>query len=207
MKKVLVALTAAIAAGVLGMTASAERMTEAPVTFSGIDENGQVTSLVMDGFSIDSVVGLKGEGAVPMYLNRINFDFKTNSVGALPELVMTCFDQNGMPLSTLDFDHTKGYIDVPDLTAMVEISAKTPDTESNSYFYCEYMNVYSYDGRASGIHELLLPVYESVGWYAPVTVYDNDKNAVTISPFLVKNTKCLEYIACMLSIIVSCAFQ
>lgn len=70
--------------------------------------------------------------------------------------------------------------DVPDVTASIEIGTAYPASWTNTYHYCKYINVYADDGRALGIHEMLLPVYEKCGWHGPVQMYALDGRSINV---------------------------
>ena len=69
---------------------------------------------------------------------------------------------------------------IPDVAATLEVGTSYPGSWSNTYYYCKYMNVHSDDGRALGIHDMLLPVYENCGWHGPVTMYALDGRATEV---------------------------
>ena len=109
--------------------------------------------------------------------------------GTSIELAYHLFDASGNPLGTkydtlsasdLSSGETCITLIVPDVTASVEIAAKNPYSWSNTYYYCKYRNVYSSDGRALAIHDLLLPVYESVGWHGDVYMYSSGGDMIMV---------------------------
>jgi hypothetical protein len=71
-------------------------------------------------------------------------------------------------------------IGAPMETASVEFEAKNPGSWNNSYYYCRYENVYADDGRVMGVHDLLVPNYELVGWHGNVELYSLDGRTIEV---------------------------
>ncbi len=175
MKKKLTLLFITIFAGIIifGTTVFAERMYECPVTIT----RSTGTTGTINKFEVTKVENLPGK-----YLNRIHYIFEESGTCLLDVI---CYNNQGLPIKTVDFNQYMDYIDVPDTTAMIELVDFSPEKYTNSLFYSNYINVYSADGRVMGITDLQLPIYEMVGWYSEVTMYADDGRTFKISPFQV----------------------
>lgn len=164
----------------LCLCAYAEKKEVLPVTFTTTGPH-QV-SYTIDSFEITSVENICGQN-----INRITYSVKGNNCDDLVEMVLCCYDSAGNEIEVVDFRPDYDYVDVPDTTAMLEISAKDGSQESDSYLYCKYTSVYANDGRVMEIQDLLVPLYESVGWSVPVTMYALDGRTIDISPYAVES--------------------
>lgn len=161
---------------ILCLNAFAERVKVFPLIFSTAGQ--PEASYAIDSFEIKSVESLYGQ-----HLNRISYSVEVQEGETPVEMVVHCYDSKGEPITDVEFFPDKDYIDVPDITAMIEISAKDGSQDSNSYLYCKYKNVYAEDDRVMEIHDLLVPTYESVGWSRPVTMYSLDGRTLEVSPY------------------------
>ena len=182
MKKLILAISTIflVLFGAMTISASAARYTSLPITMNQY-RSGVTSMFTMTDF--DVYVSLN---ETPKYTKStsiyITGDFNQGSSMALS---FYCYDASGNHLKTFTKtmyasdletyeDGSKGFytsFDSPDVTASIEVGTSYPGSWTNTYHYCKYMNVHSADGRALGIHDLLLPVYENVGWHGPVDMY------------------------------------
>ena len=175
----------------LTATVFAERKTELQVTL--IQDSILNRQLTIRTFEVTKVENLYGQSG--KYLNRVHFNMEYNDPSGFGDLylVFMCYDAQGMPLKTVDFNSYSKYIDVPDTTAMIEITMEDPTANSQSYLYCKYVNVYAPDGRVMAVTDLQVPVYELVGWSKGVTMYAYENGGfartITVSPYDVEAYK------------------
>jgi len=188
MKKLFLAISTIflVLFGAMTISASAARYTELPITmnqsYNGFESMFTMTDFDIEVYSNDS----------PKYTNNVYgwVEGQFNK-GSNMTLVFYCYDASGNHISThtQDISYDSEYEDysyysfdfnVPDVTASVEIGTAYPGSWSNTYHYCKYMNVYADDGRALGIHDLLLPVYEKCGWHGPVWMYALDGREILV---------------------------
>lgn len=177
MKRLFLGIFAVATVSVLNASVFAQRQSECPVTFTSVDELGD-SSFTMTDFEVNSVDNLTGTGK-----SRITYSLNTSSEYIFMDMVMRCYDHNGMPLEVLDFNPQAEYTDVPELTAMLELEPKYSDESGDTYFYCKYVNVYSTDGRALGIPLLQVPLYKNVGWHEAVKLYSLDGRTIEVAPY------------------------
>ncbi|MBR3994157.1 MAG: FxLYD domain-containing protein [Clostridia bacterium] len=180
MKKFFFILTVAVVAVVSSLSVYAEKLTAGPVSFCS-DLLLDKVSFTMESFEIISVQNIPDRN-----MSRINYVLKTDLDNICVDMVVHCYNQEGTVISTLEFLPQQGYIDVPELTAMLELSAKDALENSDSFLYSKYINVYAEDGRTTTIYDLLLPLYENVGWQSGVIMYSLDGRSLEVSPFLVQ---------------------
>lgn len=154
----------------------AARKTELPVNVEGVPYNYSTYTGVIEEFQISKVEILEGQRK-----NRIYFELK--ATGSIFDFDVSCYDAMGLLLGSVSIKTYDKHMDVPDLTAMIELSAHNATEKSDTYFYCKYINVYACDGSALGIHNLLLPLYEKVGWSVGITVYNLTGDTLEISPY------------------------
>ena len=192
MKKTLISFAILLFAiiGLFSVSASAQRFTQLPITINGSSSSYTPKLFTLTDFKI---------GVVPdttqRYMNTAQVTiYGEFNKGSSLTLRFTCFDASGNHLRTInrelyqsnfikdDSGASRAYMEfpIPDVTASIEMGSATPGSWNNTYYYCKYMNVYSSDGRAMGIHDLLLPVYENCGWYGPVTMYALDGRTTEI---------------------------
>ena len=165
---------------ILSFSASAQRVYNCPVTLTQATWSGETLFTITD-ITYYYPDLLDGEN---LYKKDLSFDiyghFGTSysDTGTI-DLKLYCYDSYGNHITTENFtiDSSEGYdnsyffsLNVPDITAFVEIAPAKPTWE-NTLFHNKYENVYSTDGRVLAIPELMLPVYESVGWHGPVWLY------------------------------------
>lgn len=182
MKKVFRVLTLVFGIVILNIiSASADRMTELPITVVNDNGSAQVYYTITD-VAIESINFSSWE----KYMNDINFKIDGYFTGSAKEIPMQmlCYDAEGNYLFNYGFKIYSGrnayQFTVPDVTASVEFVAKDPAAWSNTYYYCKYKNVYSDDGRAMGVHDLLVPVYETVGWHSDVAMWTKDGKMLAV---------------------------
>ena len=160
----------------LPYNAFAARKTELPVTMK---ESAYYDSILYTR-TVSKFDIIKVENLGEHRKNRIYYDF--DSSNGYASLNLICYDAQGQWLETLKFSVYDEYIDVSDLTAIIELCAENPTMDSDSYFYCNYINVYACDGSVLAIHDLQLPLYEKVGWSEAVDVYNINGESIKISP-------------------------
>ncbi|MBR1970017.1 MAG: hypothetical protein IKA17_06645 [Clostridia bacterium] len=191
MKKLLLAISTAflVLFGITTISASAARYTTLPIMMNQY-YNNYSSSFTMSDFEI-----YVSPNETPKYTNSasvyITGEFNN---GSSMYITFYCYDASGNHIKTIDkimysadFEDYEGeepycYFDleIPDVTASIEVGASYPGSWTNTYHYCKYMNVYSDDGRALGIHDLLLPVYENSGWHGPVWMYSLDGREIEV---------------------------
>ena len=179
MKKAFFTVVVMIWVYVLQLFAFAKVVEELPVTFSSMGH--PEASYTIESFEIKSVEKLC---ALPFC--RIGYTVQAHGEGTPIELVVRCYDSLGVPIAYVEFFPDNDYIDLPDTTAMIEISAKDGNGDSKGYLYCKYKKVYAEDGRVMEVHDLLVPLYESVGWQEQVTMYSLDGRTLEVSPYEVE---------------------
>lgn len=172
----------------LSLSASAERYNYLPITMNQYNY-GSASTFTMTGFEI-----YISPSDTTLYSNSADVYIAGNfNNGSSMYLTFYCYDASGNHIKTIndtmyssDFedydDGTWCYFDleIPDVTASIEVVATYPGSWSNTYYYCNYMNVYSADGRVMAIPDLLLPVYENCGWYGPVDMYSLDGRNISV---------------------------
>ena len=194
MKKLFLAISTVflVLFSAMAISASAARYTELPIT---MNQNKQGTESM---FTLTDFYIFVEPNDTPKYTNSAYISvYGQFNKGASMDLVFYCYDASGNHLKTITQTMTSsdiGYgdccgewepdyffeLDVPDLTASIEVGTAYPGSWTNTYYYCKYMNVYSADDRALGIHDLLLPVYEKVGWHGPVRMYSLDGDEIEV---------------------------
>lgn len=179
-KKLFLVGFAILSAVLMSVSASALRMSSLPVTM----KEDVYTYIEDDSITIKSFEVTKVENLAGQYKNRIHYSLGYSENGYV-SLVMICYDASGYPVSTLDVNKYMTYIDVPDTTATIEFTIKSPEANSDTYMYCKYVNLYSYSG-AIAVTDLQVPVYKMVGWYEGVTMYAYDGRSIEVSPFQVE---------------------
>ncbi len=191
MKKLLLAISTVflVLFGITTISASAERYTSLPIVMNQY-YNGFSSSFTMTDFEI-----YVSPNETPKYTNNasvyITGEFNN---GSNMHITFYCYDASGNHIKTIDktmyssdfeeYDDGSGWcyfdFDVPDVTASIEVGASYPGSWTNTYHYCKYMNVYSDDGRALAIHDLLLSAYENCGWHGPVWMYSLDGRSIEV---------------------------
>ena len=171
------------------ISASATRYTELPVSLNHYHYGSSSTFTITD-FEI-----YISPNETPKYTNNADIYIEGFfNQGTIMDLTFYCYNASGNHLKTInqtmysydfeEYDDNRLWchfnFDIPDVTASIEVCTTYPGSWSNSYHYCKYMNVYSDDGRALGIHDLLLPVYENCGWHGPVWMYSADGREIEV---------------------------
>ena len=169
------------------ITASAERTQWMPVTMTEAGYYGDklftITQVEFEDAYLLDYSDTPYQKGVSFYIHGY-FGSDVNAKDEI-DLILYCYDSVGNHIDTEEFtvDNEYGdlyeygswqYFEVPDVTAFVEIASKNPGSWSNSLFISNYRNVWAPDGRVLGIPELMLPVYESVGWIGDVELYALD---------------------------------
>lgn len=171
------------------ISVSATRYTELPISLNH-DHFGSSSIFTMTDFEIYIY-----PNETPKYTNTASIYIEgCFNQGTRMDLTFYCYNASGNHLKTInetmysyDFEEYEDNrlwcnfnLEIPDVTASIEVCTTYPGSWSNSYYYCKYMNVYSDDGRALGIHDLLLPVYENCGWHGPVWMYSADGREIEV---------------------------
>ena len=149
-------------------TIFAERKETLPVTMIAKPRSKSSYPIRIDSFTVTKVENLAGEG-----LNRIYYDFEYDDFSSYGRVYvnLNCYDAMKNLLKTIKFYGSDKYVDVPEATATIEFIAENPPIDSQSYLYCNYVNVYAPDGRSLKITDLQVPVYKKKGWIEKVTMY------------------------------------
>ncbi len=186
MKKKIFAAICVFALAIIAFTATvfAERKTEFPVDLIHRSYSSDYVTRI-NSFEITDVENIPGK-----YLNRISYELDYTELSGSGSIYMSlrCYDEAGYPIKDLHINPYMEYIDVPDTTAMIEIMPENPTENSQTYFYCKYVNVYAPDGRILAVTDLQVPVYKLVGWSEAVTMMARDENgtfsrSIKISPY------------------------
>ena len=163
------------------------RKTELPIELVRAAYGGNEVTRI-DKFDIVSVENLPGK-----YLNRIHYELECTDVSGSGSsyMILYCYDAAGEHIKTVNIRKYNDYVDVPDTTAMIELSIEKEAENNQMYFYCEYANVYATDGRVLKVPTLQVPIYELVGWHGEVAMYAKDEagnytRSIKISPFEVE---------------------
>lgn len=180
MKRFFFVLSILILTLVIGFVVCAEGIIKEPLSFCG-DLLDDSESYIIKSFEIKSVQNMPDS-----HISRLKFIIETGTDKIDKPMLICCYNQEGVVISEAEFFPQKGYVDVPELTAMIELSAKNLSESSDSFFYSKHINVYAEDGRTTTIYDLLLPLYENVGWQSGVTMYSLDGRNLEVSPFLVQ---------------------
>ncbi len=163
----------------LSATVFAERKRELPVEMEA--KLGMTTyKMTLESFEVVSVKHIPGKK-----INEIKYelDYTEHTENAALWLQMKCFDKNSVYIDTVDIYSLKhATVEVPENTAKIEIDLEYATSRSDSYYYSRYMDVYSADGRTKTISELLLPIYEKVGWFSGVKMYALDGRTKYVKP-------------------------
>ena len=163
----------------LTATVFAERKRELPVNMER-QMFSKVYKMTLESFEVTDVEHIP-EKKINKIRYKLNYTEQTEDVALW--LQMKCFDKNSVHIDTVDiYDFKSSYAEVPENTAKIEIVLEDATYRSDSYYYSRYMEVYSADGRTKTISELLLPVYEKVGWSAGVKMYALDGRTKYVKP-------------------------
>ena len=155
----------------------AERRTSLPVTLkSTVPEK-----VVIKRFELESVTK-KGEEK-ELVFNVGYIKDKSWQFG----IYLDAYDAEGCTVGryTLGLKGDVGYnegtwtLKTTDPIATFEISAQKATSDSSSYYYREYMTVYSADGREMDISVLQEPDYKEVGWSESVVLYSYNDGKFT----------------------------
>ncbi len=201
-KKLLFIMVFMLFCAMFAVSSSAERFTNQPVTLAIADGEqrnaaGEYAPLQEDVYLTITDM----EITTPYYFVEsentymknlgVYIDGTVSHVNSRLDLVMHCYDKNGNWVIDYDFGFSPEtasfngiFMDVligADMDiASVEFAAKTPGGWDNSYYYYRYENVYADDGRVMGVHELLVPNYELVGWHGNVVLYSLDGREIEV---------------------------
>lgn len=170
--------------------ASAERFTNQPVTLAIAVGNEEAYLTITDVEIVTPYYYVESEGYYAKNIG-VYIDGTVSRPGAGIDIIMHCYNKDGQFIDSYSMgfvaesDTFKGqFVDVligaPMETASVEFEARNPGSWNNSYYYCRYENVYADDGRVIGVHDLLVPNYELVGWHGNVELYSLDGRTIEV---------------------------
>ena len=196
MKKSMVIISALfiLAAGLFSSSASAERTEWTPVAIcENANMGGDIFTITK--WDIEGCYLLSDDMRYKKNLEFSVYGFFGDSayVRGDMDFILYCYDTAGNHIDTQYFNISADGTDadiynygkyisllVPDVTAAVEIAAKTPGSWVNTLYRCDYRNVWSEDGRVLAIPTLMLPVYETVGWHGDVTLWALDGRSIDV---------------------------
>ena len=167
MKKILTAICIFVLTfTALSATVFAERKRELPVYMESTGSSGTKSyKLTFEEFEVSNVEHFPESKVNALGLN---YSFTEITDNARYYINVKCYDKNSIHIATVPFmtnSFLPGYLIVPENTAKIELCMKNPASQSDSYYYSRYMDVYSADGRTKTISKLLLPIYKKVGWF------------------------------------------
>lgn len=177
---------------IAALSASAERYYSLPITMTQAESHDE-------GYVPETYFTLTDFNTKPTYDYSISnsdeerqiylklFGYFSNSGSSTFWFNLHCYDISGNHIATRDFsiyDWGDGVYSttlvIPELTAFIELESKQPSSWSNTYYYGNYRNIWSADGRVMAIPELQLPLYEAVGWYGDITLYSIDGRTINV---------------------------
>ena len=167
-KKILITLFAVVTVLLaFSATTYAAQKTELPVTMTGNPHYYSEEVVTLNSFEVTNVVRQSETR------NKVEYSIDYNNITSYADLYIeiNCYDDLGYLIETVDFNYYRTYVDVPNNTATIEFTMENAVGDSDSYLYRNFVTVYAPDGRTLRITDLQVPLYESVGWSRPVTMY------------------------------------